>query len=106
MAASNKKINEKITKYLLEKGVKPNLKGFGFLKRAIELTIKNTCKPIPAKKQLHPTIAREFCETPSSVERVMRHAIKSSPIREVSTQTVSEFIMRASLDVCTQRFDI
>ena len=97
---SNKALLEKITKYLLDKGFRPNIKGFKYLRKAIELTIKNGCEAIPMTKEMYPRVATEFADTPARVERAMRHAIQTSLI---DGQTNSEFVARASLDICMKK---
>lgn len=97
---SNKALLEKITIYLLEKGVRPNLKGFRYLRRAIELTIKNGCLVLPVTKVLYPKLSEEFGDTASKVERSIRHAIQTS---NDSKYPNSEFIGVSSLNICMNK---
>lgn len=100
---SNKALLEKISVYLLDRGIRPNIKGFKYLRRAIELTIKNKCEAIPVTTAMYPKLAAEFSDTKSKIERSIRHAIMTS---NVKGQTNSEFIARASLDICIKKIEV
>lgn len=101
---SSKKVDDRIAKRLLELGIKPNLKGFHLLKRAIYLTMRNGCRPIPVTKELYPQLAKEFEETSSRVERAIRHAISSSQVDGVKSNSNKEFVAMVALEMSMQRF--
>ena len=84
-----------IEKYLLDKGIKPNHKGFKQLTYAIELCQKDETYLDGFTKRLYPDIARDFNITHSNVERDLRFAIRSAGHNVV----VSEFIARAVLEL-------
>ena len=66
---------KEISKLLINLGIKPNLKGFDYLKYAFENKL-DTKKGIT--KVIYPIIAQAFDTTPSRVERALRHAIESA----------------------------
>lgn len=81
-------------RYLLGKGVRPNLKGFDYLLCAIELC-KDKMYIRNVTKMLYPKIAEINNETASKVERAIRHAIYQSDVKMCN----SEFIARALIDL-------
>lgn len=83
-----------IKKYLIEKGVKPHLKGFDYLVTSIALcTNKKYLWNIT--RELYPEIAKRNDDTPSRVERAIRHAIELTDCKMCN----SEFIARAIIDL-------
>lgn len=64
-----------ISKLLKQLGITPNLKGYLYLRQAIELGIQDPSVFDGFTKRLYPHIARQNHTTPSSVERTIRHAI-------------------------------
>lgn len=62
-----------IKKFLIESGVFPNLYGFNYLVRAVEIVKKEG--KIQVTKELYPKIAKEFKTTSCKVERAIRHII-------------------------------
>lgn len=89
-------MKKEIVNYLLECGIKPHIKGFNYLHRAIEITMANDNVMPPVTKILYPQIAEEFNDTYTRVERAIRHAIGQSK-KEYKNMTNGEFIARASL---------
>lgn len=67
-------IEEKITYYLQKMAIPPNIKGFDYLKEAINKFVKNNT--IYMKKELYPEVADIFNTTSTRVERNIRHAIE------------------------------
>lgn len=67
-------MRRKIENALLELGVTPNLKGFDYICRAVEIisTSKERTKIVDG---LYADIAKEFGTTKTRVERGIRHAI-------------------------------
>ena len=90
-------MRKEIVNYLLEYGIRPNLKGFNYIHRAIEMTIDNGNVLPQITKEVYPVIAREFNDSASKVERAIRHSIKSSYRRAYMTN--SEFIVNAAIDL-------
>jgi two-component system response regulator (stage 0 sporulation protein A) len=91
-------MEKKIIEKLLEIGVLPHTKGFGYLKRAIEMTIKNKCKLPEMTKEVYPKIAKENNDTCIRVERACRHARSKTkaPFNSISN---GQFIARVSLEI-------
>lgn len=61
---------------LLELGTPDHIKGHKFLVYAVELVIENPDILEQITKVLYPTVAEKFNDTPSRVERAIRHAIE------------------------------
>ena len=76
----------------------PHTKGFGYLKRAIDMTIKNKCKLPEMTKYVYPKIAEENNDTCIRVERACRHARSKAkePFNSIST---GQFVARVSLEI-------
>lgn len=91
-------MEKKIIEKLLEIGVLPHTKGFGYLKRAIEITIKNKCKLPEMTKDVYPKIAEENKDTCTRVERDCRYARSKAkaPFNSISN---GQFIARVSLEI-------
>lgn len=83
-----------VKRYLLDRGIKPNLKGFDYLLCAIGLC-KDRVYIRNITKKLYPKIAEINDDTSSKVERAIRHAISQSDIQMCN----SEFIARALIDL-------
>jgi len=70
---------EIIKSYLLEIGIMPNLAGFRYLTRAIELyRDRRDYYREGITSRLYPDVARWFDTTPPRVERSIRHAIETA----------------------------
>lgn len=86
----------KTNEFLIKLGVYPNLKGFDYIVRAVEIVKENG--HIKVTKELYPKIAEEFDTSSSKVERAMRHIvskISKSRLEDLSfvkSPTTSEFI--------------
>lgn len=77
-----KTIDGKISKILVELGVKPSAKGFKYLKSSIKLAIEDPSSIEYITKILYIKLAKQFHVSPSSFERGMRLAIKKLPDTE------------------------
>ena len=64
-----------ITDIINKIGVPAHLKGYIFLREAINMLVNNIELLSSITKELYPSIGRKFNTTPSRVERAMRHAI-------------------------------
>lgn len=64
-----------ITNTLKQAGITKNLKGYGYLKTAVKLTIQDYSLIGSITKVLYPMIAKEHGTTVSCVERSIRHAL-------------------------------
>ena len=67
-----------ITELLHELGVPAHIRGYQYLRYAIELVIKDITILNSITKSLYPEIAIKFDTTPNRVERAIRHAIETS----------------------------
>ena len=65
----------RIDKYLLSKGVKPELKGFDYMVDAINLCIKDKSYLRGLTTRLYPEIAKINNDVVHKVERALRHVI-------------------------------
>ena len=70
------KINQRITKILHYLGIPAHIKGYHFIREAVEMVIKNPSIIGQVTKTLYPTIAQKFASSPTKVERAIRHAIE------------------------------
>lgn len=68
----------KISEFIGKLGIKPNLKGYGYLKFAIPYIIENRHGVELITKELYPEIAKVFNTEPKSVERNIRNCIEIS----------------------------
>ena len=69
-------LNVKITKVLHKLGVPAHIKGYLYLRKSIELVIKDIDLIGAVTKKLYPRVAEEYNTTPNRVERAIRHAIE------------------------------
>ena len=69
------KYDERITSILLSVGIPASVKGYQYLRAAVELCITNPDVSGRVTKVIYPTVATMFDTAPSKVERAMRHAI-------------------------------
>ncbi|MCB2294452.1 sporulation transcription factor Spo0A [Clostridium algoriphilum] len=77
---------EQITKIIHEIGIPANIKGYMYLREAINMVVNNTSLLSSVTKELYPSLGKEFNTTASRVERAMRHAIEVAWTRgEVET---------------------
>ena len=65
-----------VTDMIHEIGVPAHIKGYGYLRDAIMLSVEDSEMLGSITKVLYPTIATKFATTPSRVERAIRHAIE------------------------------
>lgn len=71
---NDEKLELKITDILRSIGIPASLKGYFFLREAIQM-INNGCET-SFSKVIYPAIASQYHTTPSRVERAIRHAIE------------------------------
>ena len=65
----------KITNIIHEIGIPAHIKGYMFLREAINLVVDDIGLLSSVTKELYPSIGKKFNTTASKVERAMRHAI-------------------------------
>ena len=68
----------KLHKLLLAIGVPPNVYGYGYIIRSIELILMNPEYMHYITKGLYIDVAKDFHATPTGVERAIRHAINTA----------------------------
>ncbi|MGM0436728.1 MAG: sporulation transcription factor Spo0A [Bacillota bacterium] len=73
---NNQKIEVRITEILHKLGVPAHIKGYLYLREAIESVIMNVELLGAITKELYPEVADKFNTTASRVERAIRHAIE------------------------------
>ncbi len=69
-------LEEKISEIFISIGIPPHIKGYGYLREGIKLTIEKPRVINSVTKELYPSIAKKFSTTASKVERAIRHAIE------------------------------
>lgn len=69
-------MQEMISSTLMDIGINPALRGYGYLKIAIEMAYYNREYMYAMTKRMYPTIAEKVGSTPTRVERGIRHAIE------------------------------
>ncbi len=67
---------EKISEIFISIGIPPHIKGYGYLREGIRLTIEKPHVINSVTKELYPSIAKKYSTTASKVERAIRHAIE------------------------------
>ncbi len=71
-------LDVRITEVMHQLGVPAHIKGYIYLREAIELVIKDIEYLGAVTKELYPSVAAKYNTTPSRVERAIRHAIEVS----------------------------
>jgi len=64
-----------ITNVIEELGIPAHIKGYRYVRHAVEMVIKDMDLLSAVTKELYPRVAEEFDSTSSRVERAIRHAI-------------------------------
>lgn len=73
---SPKMLDKTITSIIKEIGVPAHIKGYAFLREAIQMVYRDVDLLGSVTKILYPDIAKKYNTTPSRVERAIRHAIE------------------------------
>jgi two-component system response regulator (stage 0 sporulation protein A) len=73
---SQKELDTTITAIIKEIGVPAHIKGYAFLREAIQMVYSDVDVLGSVTKVLYPEIAKKYSTTPSRVERAIRHAIE------------------------------
>lgn len=71
-----KELETKITKIIQEVGIPAHIKGYLYIREAINMVIEDMDYLGAVTKELYPAVASRFNTTPSRVERAIRHAIE------------------------------
>ncbi len=72
-------MRNKIEDTLFELGITPNLKGFDYIRRAVEIILTSKERP-DIVKGLYKNIAKEYETTGTGVERAIRHAFSKMDV--------------------------
>lgn len=103
-----------ITKIIRELGIPSHIKGYRYVRYAVELVINDMDMLSAVTKELYPQVAEEFDSTSSRVERAIRHAINvawkrgnenalkeyfSNNLQENTKPTNSQFIARIADEI-------
>lgn len=78
LAPKKKDVSIRITEIMHQIGVPAHIKGYLYLREAIEMVTKEVELLGAITKELYPMVAKKFNTTPSRVERAIRHAIEVS----------------------------
>lgn len=82
----------KISEKLMAKGITPNLRGFYYLKEAVNLVIDDRDYLFSLTKRLYPEIAKKHDTTPGCVERAMRHALSKTDDKTTVGAFIGTFV--------------
>ncbi|MBQ7839870.1 MAG: sporulation transcription factor Spo0A [Lachnospiraceae bacterium] len=74
--AASHDLEKDVTDMIHEIGVPAHIKGYQYLRDAIQMAVKDIDMLGAITKTLYPTIAAKYQTTPSRVERAIRHAIE------------------------------
>ena len=77
----NKKLEEYVTKVMIEMGVPAHLKGYQYLRSSIMMAEEDMEVVGSVTKLLYPEIAKRYKTTEQKVERAIRNAIEVSWLR-------------------------
>lgn len=71
-------ITKKITEIIKTLGIPAHIKGYQYIRTAIEMCLEDIQMLDTITKQLYPEIAKQYKTTSSRVERAIRHAIETA----------------------------
>lgn len=74
--AAEHNLEKDVTDMIHEIGVPAHIKGYQYLREAIQMSVNDIDMLGSITKTLYPTIASKYQTTPSRVERAIRHAIE------------------------------
>lgn len=80
-----------IKQILLELGIPNSLKGYSRVICAIRIVAEDPSVADSITKGLYPMVAKEFNDTPSRVERAIRHAIESAIDRCTDSRVIKRY---------------
>ena len=81
---------ENVRQTLLDLGVPQHIKGYAYLKTAINLAIEDSEKLQAVTKVLYPEVAKAHGTTPSRVERAIRHAVETA-FKNIDPDTIERY---------------
>lgn len=75
---NNLDLARKVSKYLIQMGMTPNMDGYRYLREAILRTVNDWDTLRGITKILYPELAKQFNVRPCSIEQNIRRAIEAS----------------------------
>lgn len=96
MAVSNE-LYIKIVELLLECGIKTHLRGYRYLKEAVELAYESENR-LRTYEEIYEPIANTYEDSVKNVEKCIRYAIMTS-LKEVSTVTLNSVFKTNSREI-------
>ena len=75
--APKRDLERDVTNMIHDIGVPAHIRGYQYLREAIQMSVKDMDMLGSITKTLYPEIAKKYETTPSRVERAIRHAIES-----------------------------
>lgn len=78
---TSQNLERRITELILDVGIPAHIKGYHYLRSAIQMTVEDNTMLNGITKVLYPNIAKKYETTPSRVERAIRHAIEVAWVR-------------------------
>lgn len=75
---SGKEIEKTISDFMLELGIPAHLRGYQFLRSAVEMCVENMELVGSVTKLLYPDLAKMYQTTDTKIERAIRNAIEVS----------------------------
>lgn len=72
----SKTLEERITNIFITVGIPPHIKGYGYLREAVKMSVFDPEIINCITKRLYPSIAERYATSSSKVERAIRHAIE------------------------------
>jgi two-component system response regulator (stage 0 sporulation protein A) len=89
LIANSKLLETEITKIMHAIGVPPHIKGYMYIREALEMVVTEVGLLSAITKELYPRIAMKHSTTPNRVERGIRHAIQVASTRG-NTETINK----------------
>lgn len=87
---SDRELEKRISKFLIDDNIRTHLLGFDFLKTAIKMVLKDRSYLQNVTKGLYPDGAKEHNTTPSRFERAIRHALSDRNI--INAEYISDAV--------------
>lgn len=75
-SAAMPSLESMVTEIIHEIGVPAHIKGYQYIREAIQIAVADSEAINAVTKILYPAVAKRFSTTPSRVERAIRHAIE------------------------------
>lgn len=86
--------NKDINTWLVDNGFKMSIKGFDFIREAIQLCNSDSNYLHNITKELYPTIAKTYDTTAGKVERAIRHSIDIAGLGMTNGEFVAYSVLK------------